>query len=112
MKITNRSNTVVKASAGVIVEETLQLSDLLPAGTAQQYQDGIRNVVIKPGEYWTIPNYLACNSIGFKTLYDSADWGDGAGSGGKRLGTDKTVEPTGADPTHEINGPIFGMTAL
>ena len=112
MKIYNQSDSVNKPSTGTIVLETIQLSDLLPSGTAQQIQDGIRNVVIKPGQYVIVPNLYACVSIGLRTFYDDAQWGAGAGGAGNRFRVDKTVEPTGADPSHEINGPILGLSAL
>jgi hypothetical protein len=112
MKITNASDTVVKPSTSTIVEETVQLSDLLPSGEAQQYQDGIKNVIVKPGEYVIVPNLYACNSIALRHFWDDTDWASGVGTAGYRLVLDNTVEPTGADPSNEVNGPILGLAAL
>lgn len=106
MKITNNSDSVAKPSTGVITPETIHLSDVLPSDKAQQYIDGIRSLEIKAGAYLIVPNLYACNSVALKAFYDATDWAS------TRLVLDDTTEPTGADPTHEVNGPILGLAAL
>lgn len=89
MKITNISGT------------DLQITDLLANGSATQWQDGVRTLLIPASEYRTIPNIQGANSVSVKTLLDDS-----------KVSVDTTIEPDGTDltnPTWEVGGPIVGM---
>ena len=92
MKITNLSST-----------DAVEITDLLGNSSVSQWQDGVRTLIIPASEYRTIPNIQGCNSIAVAALL--------AASG---ISVDAGVEPDGTDmvnPTWEIGGPIYGMTA-
>jgi hypothetical protein len=87
MKITNTSLT-----------DAIQITDLLSSDSSiSQWQDGLRNLLIPANDYRIVPNLQGCNSPSVKALLTSG-----------AVTVDRTVEPTGAEPTKEVGGPIVG----
>lgn len=87
MKITNNSTNPV------------QITDLLSDSSGvSQWQEGLRNLLIPASDYRIVPNSLGGNSPSVATLVTAGT-----------LTVDRTVEPTGAEPTKEVGGPIVGL---